>query len=157
MADTARSLVHATVVAIDRDRGALLVGTSGSGKSDLALRCILHPIFDSGRPIAGHLVSDDQVELARVGDALIARPPPAIAGRIEVRGLGIYSVSSLPEARIRLIVELARRDAVERLPLPWPTRTLLGTEIPVISIDPHDASAAAKLLFALDRGPPVDT
>ncbi|MEC8388619.1 MAG: hypothetical protein VX098_10900, partial [Pseudomonadota bacterium] len=57
--------VHGTCVAID-GAGVLLRGPSGSGKSDLALRLI-----DGGATLVG----DDQLELSRVNDRLVARAP----------------------------------------------------------------------------------
>src|SRR5437588_5560986 len=91
-----RVLMHGTAVAID-GRGVLLRGPSGSGKSDLALRLI-----DAG----ARLVADDQTELRRDGDAIIARAPPTIAGMIEVRGLGIVRIEALPAAPVALLVDL---------------------------------------------------
>ena len=90
------SLVHATCVAFassdgpaeaGRKRlfGVLLRGPSGAGKSDLALRLI-----DRG----WCLVADDQTELKRVENALIATAPATIAGRMEVRGLGLVTMPS---------------------------------------------------------------
>ena len=133
-------LIHATCVAIDT-RAVLLFGPSGSGKSDLALRLI-----DGG----ARLVADDQVMLSAADGALFARPPPAIAGRMEVRGLGIVALDHAPEAQVALLCELVAAGAVPRLPEPA-RRSLLGVEIPVIAISPFEASAAAKLRLALSR------
>src|SRR5262249_10210087 len=79
-------LVHATSLALKgggRWRAVLLRGPSGAGKSDLALRLI-----DRG----ARLIADDQTHLARKGRALVATAPPAIAGMIEVRGIGIVKL-----------------------------------------------------------------
>src|SRR3546814_5042791 len=65
--------VHASCVALD-GRAVLLMGASGSGKSDLALRLI-----DRG----WSLVSDDYVTLESRGGKLVAAPPEQIAGRSE--------------------------------------------------------------------------
>lgn len=130
--------MHATAVAIDR-RAVLLRGPSGSGKSDLALRLI-----DAG----ALLVADDQSELRRRGDILLARAPPTIAGLFEVRGLGIVRFDALAEAPVGLIADLVGPDRIERLP-PSRTETILGVAVPVIDISPLEASAAAKLRLAL--------
>lgn len=128
-------LVHATTVAID-GRAVLITGPSGAGKSDLALRLI-----DRGAT----LVSDDRTLLARDGDAVVASAPATIAGRIEVRGLGIVARPHAP-APVALVVELAAE--VERLPTPR-TRELLGVTTPAIRLDPLPASAAVKVEWAL--------
>src|ERR687898_3364772 len=71
--------LHATCVELS-GTGVVLLGASGCGKSDLALRLI-----DRG----ARLVADDLVTVERHGRRLIARAPEAIAGLMEVRGLGI--------------------------------------------------------------------
>ena len=136
--------VHATAVAVER-RGVLLLGPSGSGKSDLALRLI-----DAG----GRLIADDQVILARQQDRLIASAPPALAGRIEARGIGILTLDGrflwrrMPMA---LAVELAPAERIERLP-EKATRDFLGIALPLIRLAPFEASAPAKLRLALACG-----
>ncbi len=132
-------LVHATCIALD-GRGLLLRGDSGSGKSDLALRLI-----DAG----ARLVSDDQTLLSEQGGRLLARAPENIAGRIEVRGLGIRQVPFLGEATVELVVDLVGPDEVERLPEPH-SESLLGVELPRIALDPFAASATVKLRLALE-------
>src|SRR5690606_32729552 len=77
--------IHATCVALG-DTGILLRGRSGSGKSDLALRLI-----DGG----ALLVADDRVALSLEGGRVIARPPAALAGYLEVRGVGPMPVPSI--------------------------------------------------------------
>jgi serine kinase of HPr protein (carbohydrate metabolism regulator) len=135
MSDTL--LVHASAVAIDG--GAILLrGPSGAGKSDLALRLI-----DAG----ARLVADDQVELRRVGGQVLARAPAALAGLVEVRGLGIVRVDALKEAPLVLIVDLIGSDEVDRLPEPR-VETVLGLTVPLLAQAPFEASASAKLHFA---------
>jgi HPr kinase/phosphorylase len=131
-------LVHATTIAID-DSAVLLRGPSGSGKSDLALRLI-----DAG----ARLVADDQSELWRDGDAVMVRSPATIAGLIEVRGLGILRIEPLAVARLAMIVDLVAPQHVERLPEPC-SETIFGLVIPVVALAPFEASAPAKLRFAL--------
>lgn len=127
-------LVHGTCVDLD-GRGILLRGPSGSGKSDLALRLI-----DSG----ARLVADDQVELRRDGRQVLARSPMAIAGRIEIRGLGIVPLPHVETAPLRAVVDLVAPQAVERMPEPRMV-TLLDIELPAVSLAPFEASAVAKL------------
>lgn len=145
-------LVHATCVALRPPRATfvkgwqavLLRGPSGAGKSDLALRLI-----EAG----GRLVADDQTQIARYGKALIASAPAALAGLLEVRGVGIVKLSAhqlLSSAPLSLMVDLVSPERVERLPEPA-TEALLGVDLPVLALAPFEASAAAKLRLALAR------
>ncbi len=131
--------VHASTVATGR-RAVLLSGPSGSGKSDLALRLI-----DRGFT----LVSDDQTIVRREGDRLIASAPPTIAGKLEVRGLGIVEMETASNIPVALFVELT--SDIERLPDENRERSILGVELPLISIDAKTASAPSKVALALDR------
>jgi serine kinase of HPr protein (carbohydrate metabolism regulator) len=131
--------VHASTVATG-GRAVLLSGPSGSGKSDLALRLI-----DRGFT----LVSDDQTVVRREGDRLIAKAPPTIAGKLEVRGLGIVEMETASNIPVALFVELT--SDIERLPDENRERSILGVELPLISIDARTASAPSKVALALDR------
>lgn len=130
--------IHASCVAID-GHGVLLCGKSGSGKSDLTLR-----LLDRG---AG-LVSDDYTVVERDRDTLIARAPTTIAGKIEVRGLGLIDWPAIPAAPVRLCIAL---DApVERMPPEQPDhRDILGLSVPAIALEALHASAPIKAELAL--------
>jgi serine kinase of HPr protein (carbohydrate metabolism regulator) len=130
--------VHATTVAID-GRGVMIVGPSGAGKSDLALRLI-----DRGAV----LVSDDYTECAVRDGLVIASAPPTIAGRIEVRGVGIVDMPHAPEAALALVVALG--EPVERMPEPYPKR-VAGIDIPAIALVAFEASTPIKVEIALSR------
>jgi serine kinase of HPr protein (carbohydrate metabolism regulator) len=131
--------VHASTVALD-GRAVLISGPSGSGKSDLALR-----LLDRGFT----LVSDDQTIVSRDGDRLLASAPPNIAGKLEIRGIGIVEMERLDDVPVALIVELT--SDIERLPDDSRERPVLGVALPVISIDAMTASAPSKVAVALDR------
>lgn len=132
--------IHASTVALD-GRAVLIMGPSGSGKSDLALRLI-----DRGFV----LVSDDQTIVKRDGDRLIATAPPNIAGKLEIRGIGIVEVDRVRDVPVALLVEL--RSEIPRMPDDDSReRSFLGIGLPMISIDAVPASAPAKVAFALDR------
>lgn len=144
-------IVHASCIAVGGS-GALLRGRSGSGKSDLALRCLcLSPA--GPLPDAARLVADDRVRLWRQGDHVMAAPPATIAGKLEVRGLGIIDAGTATGAivpcRIVVAIDLVGADSVERLPDPVPTEPLLGVSTPVVLLAPHEASAALKVLLAI--------
>ncbi len=131
--------VHASTVAAD-GRAVLITGPSGSGKSDLALR-----LLDRGFT----LVSDDQTIVRRDGDRLLASPPPNIAGKLEIRGIGIVDMATLTDQPIALIVELT--SDIQRLPDDNRERPILGVSLPLVSIDAMAASAPSKVALALDR------
>ncbi|HEX6442847.1 MAG TPA: HPr kinase/phosphatase C-terminal domain-containing protein [Stellaceae bacterium] len=133
-----RCLIHATAVAID-GRAVLLRGPSGSGKSDLALRLI-----DAG----ARLIADDQSQLERLGNQIVVRPPTAIAGLIEVRGIGIVKLAPVMEAPLALLADLVPAETIERLPAAR-LEQILGLELPLIAIAPFEASAVAKFRLAL--------
>ena len=131
--------IHASTVALD-GRAVLISGPSGSGKSDLALRLI-----DRGYT----LVSDDQTIVRREGDTLIASAPPTIAGKLEIRGIGIVDMATADNVPIALYVELT--SEIMRLPDDRRERPVLGINLPLVSVDAQTASAASKVSLALDR------
>ena len=131
--------LHASTVAKD-GRAVLISGPSGAGKSDLALR-----LLDQGFT----LVSDDQTIVKRHDDRLIASAPPNIAGKLEVRGIGIVDIESIDDVPVALVVELT--TDIERLPDDSRERLFLGVRVPLVTIDALTASAPSKVALALDR------
>lgn len=85
---------------------------------------------------------------------LLASPPATIAGKLEIRGQGIVETPHVSDVRLRLCVRLVSPAAIERLPEPGSGRhTILGIAIPLVNIDPHCASAAARVRAAFDQLP----
>lgn len=129
--------------------GVLITGESGSGKSELAL----------GLMNRGHrLVADDAVTIRRTEHGLVGRCPEGLAGRIEIRGLGILTVKALytdqrtiPEAAITLEIQLIRPEtgadwaAWPRLHGHWGTATYLGRRLPRLTL-PTDGRRPLPLL-----------
>lgn len=136
-------ILHASAVSVS-GKGLLILGASGAGKSGLALRMLA---------LGAELVADDRVALLRVGDALSAAPPEALAGRIEARGIGVLSVPHLAESRLALAVDL---DATAEARMPQPsTFTRSGVRIHLISGRgvPNLAYALMLKLRCLDGRP----
>ena len=131
--------MHASTVALD-GQAVLITGPSGSGKSDLALR-----MLDRGFT----LVSDDQTIVRRDGDRLIASAPANIAGKLEIRGVGIVEMETVKDVPVALLVELT--SEIQRLPDDRRERPVLGVNVPLVSVDALTASAASKVALALDR------
>ena len=138
--------LHATCLVID-DIGVLLRGASGCGKSDLALRVIKTDI--------GRLVADDQVSLTVQENVLIARPPPRLAGLIEVRGLGLLPIAYEPSCPIKLLVNLVcvndkMADGTAPIPplAPPVFERILDIAVPTIQLCAYEPSAPQKLAIA---------
>ena len=131
--------IHGSTVARD-GRAVMITGPSGSGKSDLALR-----LLDRGFT----LVSDDQTIVRRDGERLLASAPPQIAGKLEIRGIGIVEMERVSDVPVALLIELT--SDIERLPDDSRERPILGARLPLITIDAMTASAPSKVGIALDR------
>ena len=142
--------IHGTCIALSyvgQTAGVLLQGAPGTGKSSLALRLIDQPGFGAGsaEPIRGYLVSDDQVLLEDVDGILMATAPAAIAGLLEVRGIGITRLRNT-HFPMQLDMVIAHADAVniERIPTPQVIE-LAGRSLPQHKIDFSTPSAAARV------------
>ena len=148
----ARELVHGTCVALGR-RAALLRGPSGAGKSELALRFIA---LSGNGPSAPLLVADDQVFVeAREVGVPHAWAPETIAGKIEVRGIGIVDVPFVNEARLVLVCDLVERADMPRMaPEPLERTVIAGVPVPLMRLNAFEPSAPLKLKIALLRAAP---
>lgn len=140
---------HGTAVAL-AGKAALIRGAPGSGKSDLALRCLaIAPTALIPAPVT--LIADDRVDIRRDGGTLKIEAPATIRGKLEVRGLGIVEVPVAAGAELVLVADLTTPDRIERLPDPAPHAEIMGIRLPLIYLAPFEASAPVKLLLALRK------
>ena len=133
-----RIQIHASCVALS-GAGVLLRGRPGAGKSDLALRLV-----DGG----GALVADDLCEIRRAGSRLLADLPtavdPAFRGRIALRGIGFLTLPYAGSTPLALVADLEPGTSVDGGESGREV-IYLGVPLPLIVLDPFQASAAAKL------------
>lgn len=100
--------IHASAVLIGA-KAALIRGPSGSGKSRLVWDLVT-AAAQGALPFA-RLVADDRALVESCSGRLLVHPAPALAGMIEVHGLGIRRVEFEPVAVVGLIVDLAAEGA----------------------------------------------
>jgi serine kinase of HPr protein (carbohydrate metabolism regulator) len=142
---TAPEAVHATCVVVG-EAGILIRGPSGAGKSTMA-RQIVAQAAAAGS--FARLVADDRTLVERRGDRVLARPHPAIAGSIEVRGLGVARAPHEPAVRIALVVDLVA--APPRMPEARDeSEVIQGVALPRIRVATGDCD---RVLIALGLGP----
>jgi HPr kinase/phosphorylase len=151
--------VHASAVLVGR-RAVLIRGPAGAGKSRLALALL--QAADAGILRFARLVADDRAHLDAAHGRLLVRPAPALAGLIEVRGLGIRQVPFEPVAVVGLVLDLAADDGA-RLPLDAARETVIaGIRLPRLPVAPglDPLPLALALLHtaaATGRGEPEGT
>lgn len=128
-------LIHGSCVSID-GQGVLLLGPSGSGKSDLCLRLV-----DDGAVLVG----DDHLELEIREGCVFASAPLKLAGMLEIRGVGILrDIAFSREAQIKLVVSLVPHEDVERLPPPG-AYPLLEVPLVHVKLNAFASSTCAKI------------
>lgn len=142
--------IHASCVRLGRagrafgapsDAGILILGKSGSGKSELALRLIAE---------GASLVADDRVELFVRKGKLFARAPKTLAGLIEIRGVGIIKLPRKKDAQIALVVNLTNTKIArlpQRVTYKPPLKVSQNNWPPMIALKP-DTAAPAKIAAA---------
>jgi len=141
--------LHGTALALG-DRGVLIRGPSGSGKSDLALRVLaLRPGLLV--PVQPMLIADDRVLVSQRNGVLTVGCPAIISGLIEVRGVGIVPVQAIAVANLVLVVDLVAPDDVPRLPEPGGEVEIGGVAVRRIGLAPFEPSSPLKLVIALQN------
>ncbi|MCF3933671.1 HPr kinase/phosphatase C-terminal domain-containing protein [Acuticoccus sp. M5D2P5] len=141
--------IHATTVALG-ESGVLIRGASGAGKSALAL-ALLADWHAKGR--FSRLVADDRTALSAAHGRLIARAPSAIAGAMEVRGLGICAADALAAVRVDLVVDLLPAGEAPRYPDEDARNvTLEGIDVPLVTLPARTTKISAQSVTYLLAG-----
>nr|WP_156381379.1 HPr kinase/phosphorylase [Aminobacter sp. DSM 101952] len=135
--------MHATAVVLG-DRCVLVAGSSGSGKTALAL-ALVEKFRGAGR--FARLVSDDQVFLSVHYGRLLCHAPQAISGLAEVRGVGPVPVEHEAAAAVDLLVRLVPATEVERLP-GQDSEPILGCMIKRLLLAERENSMATPAILA---------
>jgi HPr kinase/phosphorylase len=137
-----------------RGVGVLIIGKSGSGKSETAIG-----LLERG----ASLVADDMVRIKYVGGDLVATSPDLSRGYMEIRGIGIINVANLyglasirPDKRLDLVVTLkpqADLNEVDRVGLQQKTYEILGQQVVHVEIPvgPGRDTARMVTIAALDQ------
>jgi serine kinase of HPr protein (carbohydrate metabolism regulator) len=147
--EAATATEHASAVLIG-SRAALIRGPAGSGKSRLAWALI--DAAAAGLIRFARLVSDDRVELTASHGRLLIRAPSALAGLIEVRGVGVRRLAYEPVAVAGLVIDLSAVDS-ERIPAPSAqTAEIAGIRLPRLPVA-AGADALAAVLATLNSEP----
>lgn len=131
--------VHATCVELNKN-GILLLGKSGAGKSDVALRLI--------RRENALLVADDRVDLTVFQNQIKATCPNNLEGLLEIRGIGICQMPFQKQTLIRLAVQLTEAAEVERLPQES-SYIFEGVPVPLVRLNAFEASVTDKIVIKL--------
>jgi HPr kinase/phosphorylase len=138
--------IHASAVLVG-PKAVLIRGPSGSGKSRLAW-----DLLQSRLPFT-RLVIDDRAIVQAHGGRLLVRPAPALAGIIEIHGLGIRRLSYEPVAAVGLVVDLAAEDADRIPPTASETTAISGVVLPRLPI--AAGMAALPMVLAILRSIPA--
>ena len=130
--------IYATCINLN-SKGVLILGPSGSGKSDLALR--LMTLFSA------KLVSDDRTEVQNDNGCLEANAPEILKGLLEVRGVGVIKAEYLEKTKIDVVLKLTS-EKIERMP-ECKEYEIEGVKLPLFYINPFEVSAPSKVVAIL--------
>jgi HPr kinase/phosphorylase len=142
------STIHASAVLLGA-KAALIRGPAGAGKSQLVWQLLQAAAQSAefGAPRFARLVADDRAHIEACGGRLLVRPAEALAGMLEIRGLGIRRLPYEPVAVVGFAVDLADADA-ERYPAPEAEKTSIdGVFLPRLAVAPGQPALAAVLAY----------
>jgi HPr kinase/phosphorylase len=132
--------LHGTSVEV-KERGILISGTPGSGKSSLALQLI-----DRG----AILIADDQTILSLEGQELVLHCPLRLKGIMEIRNVGLCSFPVKPKSFLKLCIQICENETIERLPEPMFIK-YHGVKVPLLKLNKGDPVGALKVEMKLNH------
>ncbi len=132
--------IHATTVDFN-GHGLLILGKSGSGKSDLALRLICEK--------GAVLVADDRTDLQIFENTLFASCAENLSGLLEVRGVGLIRLNTKEKTPVKLVIQLSKPEEIERMP----SASFFNYEnlkLPLLKLNAFEISAVHKIVVKLN-------
>lgn len=142
--------IHASAVLVE-DRGVLVTGPSGAGKTGL---CLAIRALAAAHGVHAALVGDDQVFIAAHGGRVVVRAAPPLADLVEARGFGPAPMVAEPAMLADLVVRLVDAASAPRLAPEGATIMLEGCELPLLELAAGAEAGAARAVFASLAMPP---
>lgn len=143
--------IHASAVLVG-PKAVLVRGPVGSGKSHLVW-ALLQSAAQGALPFA-RLVADDRAYVEACAGRLLVRPAAALAGMLEIRGLGMRRLTYEPIAVAGVVIDLAAADA-ERYPATDIQKTSIhGIMLPRLAVAPGQPPLGMVLAYLGTR--PMD-
>jgi serine kinase of HPr protein (carbohydrate metabolism regulator) len=145
---TDATTIHASAVLIG-PKAVLIRGPSGSGKSRLAFDLLEAATQSTGFGALhfARLVADDRAYVEAKAGRLLVRPAPALAGLLEVYGLGIRHLPYEAMAVVGLVVDLAASDAARLPGYEAGTTVISRVKLPRLAVAPGMGALALVLAW----------
>lgn len=133
-------LIHASCVRW-QDKGILLMGSSGAGKSSAALM-----LMEKGAV----LIADDYVQIKQKDGQLFAKCPDTIFQKLEVRGIGIVTLkNAIQQTPLDLVIACTPDfAAVPRMPEHQAWKAF-DTSLPLFRLCPFENTFPSKVGLAI--------
>jgi len=135
--------LHASTVVLG-DRGLLIRGASGTGKTHLALSLVAQW---SRAGTFARLVCDDQTFVMSRNGRLVACAPLTISGLAEVPGVGVVGIAHEPAAVVDLVVELVDAPSAGGAETSV-TMSIEGIELPMLRLSARTVEASSMAIAA---------
>ncbi len=143
--------IHASAVLVG-NKAALIRGPAGSGKSQLVWD-LLQAAAQGALPFA-RLVADDRAHIETRAGQLLVRPALALAGMIEIHGLGIRHLDHEPLAAVVVVVDLAAEDAARHPDREAGATIIGGVTLPRLAV--ATGMPALPMVLAFLQGYPAN-